>query len=67
MAGYYHINKNISVRAGINNALDYRYTTWESARQSSIKGSDLLGHQNLSPSRYAAAGRNYTLGVELTF
>lgn len=67
LAGYYHINKNISMRAGINNALNYRYTTWESARQSSSKGADLLGHQNLSPSRYAAAGRNYTLGVELTF
>ncbi|UNU72769.1 lactoferrin/transferrin family TonB-dependent receptor [Moraxella nasovis] len=67
LSGYYHVNDAVSLRAGINNVLNYRYTTWESARQSSSKGTDLVGHQNLSPSRYAAPGRNFTLGMELTF
>lgn len=65
--GYYNINKYIVLRAGINNVFNYRYTTWESARQSSRKGMNVTGHKNLSPSRYAATGRNFVLGLDITF
>lgn len=66
VTGYYSPHKNITVRAGAYNVFNYRYLTWENVRQTSIN--------TLSPpqpgsdyKRYAAPGRNFTLGVEMKF
>lgn len=67
LSGYYHFNNHLSLRAGVNNLLNYRYTTWESARQSSSKGASALTNVGYSPNRYAAPGRNFVVGLEMTF
>ncbi|MDO4222895.1 MAG: lactoferrin/transferrin family TonB-dependent receptor [Acinetobacter sp.] len=60
LLGHLQVNDDVTVRAGIYNALNYRYTTWENARQTE-------NYDNRKPTTMAAAGRNFTLGVELKF
>lgn len=65
LTGYFMPHDNITIRAGIYNLMNYKYSTWESVRQSSINAVN----QDLGTShaRYAAAGRNYTLALEMKF
>lgn len=65
LTGYFMPNENITIRAGIYNLMDRKYSTWESVRQSSINAVN----QDLGTShaRYAAPGRNYTLALEMKF
>lgn len=66
VSGYYMANKNIMLRLGIYNLLNYRYVTWEAVRQTA-QGA-VNQHQNVgSYTRYAASGRNYTLTLEMKF
>lgn len=65
LTGYYMPHKNITVRAGIYNLMDYKYSTWESVRQSSINA--VNQDAGTSHARYGATGRNYTVALEMKF
>ncbi|MFS6937194.1 lactoferrin/transferrin family TonB-dependent receptor [Neisseria animaloris] len=67
LIGYYRPWKKATLRAGIYNAMNYRYLTWETVRQSSINS---LSQQKVPGSDYkqfAAPGRNITVGFEMKF
>ncbi|WP_108044040.1 lactoferrin/transferrin family TonB-dependent receptor [Neisseria cinerea] len=66
VSGYYNIKKHLTLRAGVYNLFNYRYTTWESVRQTAegaVNRHNNVGRYN----RYAAPGRNYTLTLEMKF
>ena len=66
VSGYYTIKKHFTLRAGVYNLFNYRYTTWESVRQTAegaVNRHNNVGRYN----RYAAPGRNYTLTLEMKF
>ncbi|MDO4442094.1 MAG: lactoferrin/transferrin family TonB-dependent receptor, partial [Moraxella sp.] len=65
LTGYYMPHQNITIRAGVYNLMDYKYSTWESVRQSSINA--VNQDTGTSHARYGASGRNYTLAVEMKF
>lgn len=56
----------LSVRAGVHNLLDYRYSNWERARNLSANAVN-PDTPNTNWLRYAAAGRSYSVGVEWAF
>lgn len=65
LSGHYRFGKNSVLRAGIYNLFNYRYITWEAARQTSY-GLDA----RVSTSNYtalAAPGRNYQVSFEMKF
>ena len=66
VSAYYNIKKFLTLRAGVYNLFNYRYTTWESVRQTA---SDAVNqHRNVGVyNRYAAPGRNYTVTLEMKF
>lgn len=65
LTAYFMPHDNITLRAGIYNLMNYKYSTWESVRQSSINSVNQdLGTSN---ARYAAPGRNYALSLEMKF
>ena len=66
LTGYFSPWKHITIRAGVYNLMNYRYTTWESLRQSSINA--IHQYTNVKDyARYAAPGRNYVLSLEMKF
>ncbi|AUI66163.1 MULTISPECIES: lactoferrin/transferrin family TonB-dependent receptor [Glaesserella] len=66
LTGYITPWKHVTIRAGIYNLMNYRYTTWESVRQSSLNA--IHQHTNVKDyARYAAPGRNYVLSLEMKF
>ncbi|WII95769.1 lactoferrin/transferrin family TonB-dependent receptor [Moraxella haemolytica] len=65
LTGYYMPHDNITLRAGVYNLMNYKYSTWESVRQSSINA--VNQDVGTSHARYAAPGRNYTLALEMKF
>lgn len=65
LTGYYMPHQNITIRAGVYNLFNRKYSTWESVRQSSVNA--LNQDIGTSHARYAAPGRNYTLAVEMKF
>lgn len=66
LVGHIKPHKNITVRAGIYNLMNYRYITWESVRQSAV-GSINRHHDVSNYARYAAPGRNFVLSLEAKF
>lgn len=66
VSAYYTPKKHLTVRAGIYNIFNYRYTTWEAVRQTSVDA--VNRHLDVgSYNRYAAPGRNYALTLEMKF
>ncbi|AWX15919.1 hypothetical protein CEP48_06885 [Mergibacter septicus] len=65
LTGYYRYNKNITVRAGVYNLFNYRYITWESARQTSFSPEARISTNNYSI--LAAPGRNFLINLEVKF
>lgn len=65
LSGYANLGKYATVRAGIYNLFDYKYTTWEAVRQTSVNA--VNQDRNLNGAKYAAAGRNFSLALELKF
>lgn len=65
LSAFYRPSPHLTVRLGIDNALNYRYSPWESLRQTSV----VSGNQHTQglPSQYAAAGRNFTISLESKF
>ena len=63
---YYRFNDMITLRAAAYNVFNYRYITWESARQaSSTVMNNNLGE--ISHLALAAPGRNYALNLEIKY
>ena len=65
LTGYMNINKNFTLRAGVYNLLNRKYSTWESIRQSSVNSVNQDASTN--PVRFAASGRNFNLALEMKF
>lgn len=65
VSAYANIGKYATVRAGIYNLFDYKYSTWEAVRQSSVNA--VNQDRYLNGARFAAPGRNFSLGLELKF
>ncbi|MGX2975336.1 lactoferrin/transferrin family TonB-dependent receptor [Ursidibacter arcticus] len=66
LVGYVNIKDFLTLRMGVYNLFNTRYTTWESVRQSSINS--LNSQKSVGNyERYAAPGRNFTLSAEMKF
>lgn len=65
LSAFYQPTDKLTVRAGIDNVFNYRYSPWESLRQTSV----VSGNQHTQglPSQYAASGRNFVLSVQTKF
>lgn len=65
LIGYYTFKQKFTLRAGIYNLSNRKYSTWESVRQSSINAVN----QDLGSNtrRYAAPGRNFSFSLEMKF
>ncbi|QIW15593.1 hypothetical protein A4G20_04245 [Pasteurellaceae bacterium RH1A] len=66
LTGYWNVNKNITLRAGVYNLMNYRYSMWESVRQTAV-GAINQHSSDGNFARYAAPGRNYTASLEMKF
>ncbi|KAA0888510.1 TonB-dependent hemoglobin/transferrin/lactoferrin family receptor [Pusillimonas sp. ANT_WB101] len=66
VSGHYRFNNYVTLRIGVYNLFNYRYVTWESARQATFEpiGNSVLGSNYLA---LAAPGRNYTLNLEIKY
>lgn len=64
LTGYYHLHDNWTLRAGVYNLANRKYSTWESVRQSTINA---VNQQTGSAIRYVAPGRSFMLAVEGKF
>lgn len=66
LVGYVNVKDFLTLRAGVYNVFNTRYTTWESVRQSSINA---LNSQKAVKNyeRFAAPGRNFTFSLEMKF
>ncbi|MFC0309867.1 TonB-dependent hemoglobin/transferrin/lactoferrin family receptor [Gallibacterium trehalosifermentans] len=64
LTGYYKF-KDLTLRAGIYNLFNYRYVTWESARQTALGTEARQSTNNYSV--LAAPGRNFYLSAEFKF
>lgn len=66
VSAYYKVKKHLTMRAGVYNVFNRRYTTWESVRQTATDA--VNRHLNVgSYNRYAAPGRNYAFTLEMKF
>ncbi|NYT38403.1 TonB-dependent hemoglobin/transferrin/lactoferrin family receptor [Allopusillimonas soli] len=66
LSGYYRFNRYVTLRAAVHNVFDYRYITWESARQAerSVMNNNL---SEVNPLALAAPGRNYAVNLEIKY
>lgn len=65
LTAYYNWKNKFTLRGGIYNLTNRKYSTWESVRQSSVNAVNQdLGKQS---ARFAAPGRNFTLSLEMKF
>ncbi len=66
LTGHYQINNMLLLRLGAYNVFNYRYVTWESARQAGFRpiGNSLERINHLA---LAAPGRNYTATLEFKY
>lgn len=65
LSAFYRPSEHITLRGSVQNALNYRYSTWESLRQTSITSGNRHG-QN-SSNQYAAPGRNFVVSLEMKY
>ncbi|WP_282187907.1 TonB-dependent receptor domain-containing protein [Actinobacillus pleuropneumoniae] len=63
--GYYTFAKHFTVRGGIYNLTNRKYSTWEAVRQTAE--TNVIPIYNRGHASYAAPGRNYVLSVEAKF
>lgn len=65
LIGYYHFGDKYTLRGGIYNLTNRKYSTWESVRQSAVNA--VNADNGTNDGRFAAAGRNFTLSFEAKF
>lgn len=64
LIGYYNMGDKYTIRGGIYNLANRKYSTWESVRQSAPNAVNASTGQD---AKYAAAGRNFVLSFEAKF
>lgn len=66
--GFYKVNKNIILRAGVYNLLNRKYHTWDTLRGINyISTTDAVDPQRKGLERFYAPGRNFAGAVEIRF
>ena len=65
LTAYLNVKKFLTLRAGIYNLTNRKYSTWESVRQSSLNAVNPDGRTHHAS--YAASGRNFVLSMEMKF
>lgn len=64
LVAYFNLNQNATLRAGIYNMTNRKYSTYESLRQSSINAINKTDYQSAS---YVAPGKNVAVSLEMKF
>ena len=59
MSGYYHVSEQLTVRAGLYNLTDKKYTRWEDVRGMTTNRTEFQ--------RYSQPGRNFGVSVNYVF
>ena len=68
MYGFYKPSKNLTVRAGVYNVFNRKYTTWDSLRGLySYSTTNNVDRDGKGLDRYRAPGRNYAVSLEWKF
>lgn len=62
--GYVNLSDNVTLRAGVYNLFNRKYSTWEAVRQSSANTVNLSARQSAS---FAAPDRNFVVSLEMKF
>lgn len=65
LSAFYRPTDYITVRGKVQNALNHRYSTWESLRQTSITSGNAHAQNTLN--QYAAPGRNFVVSLEMKY
>ena len=66
--GFYKVNKNITLRAGIYNMFNRKYHTWDTLRGiNKISTTDTVDKEGKGLERFYAPGRNFAGSVEIRF
>ncbi|MCG7657224.1 lactoferrin/transferrin family TonB-dependent receptor [Wielerella bovis] len=65
LTAYYNLRQKFTLRSGIYNLTNRKYSTWENVRQSSANA--VNQDQSIRSARYAAPGRNFTVSLEMKF
>lgn len=65
LTAYRRLGRHFTLRAGVYNLMNHKYSTWESVRQSGVNAVNQDFGTNTA--RYAAPGRNFVLTLESKF
>ena len=66
--GFYKVNKNITLRAGLYNLFNRKYHTWDTLRGiNKISTTDSVDKEGKGLERFYAPGRNFAASVEIRF
>ena len=66
--GFYKVNKNITLRAGLYNLFNRKYHTWDTLRGiNKISTTDSIDKEGKGLERFYAPGRNFAASVEIRF
>lgn len=66
--GFYKVNKNITLRAGIYNMFNRKYHTWDTLRGiNKISTTDSVDKDGKGLERFYAPGRNFAGAIEIRF
>ena len=66
--GFYKVNKNITLRAGLYNLFNRKYHTWDTLRGiNKISTTDSVDKEGKGLERFYAPGRNLAASVEIRF
>ena len=66
--GFYKVNKNIILRAGLYNLFNRKYHTWDTLRGiNKISTTDSVDKEGKGLERFYAPGRNFAASVEIRF
>ena len=66
--GFYKINQNITLRAGLYNLFNRKYHTWDTLRGiNKISTTDSVDKEGKGLERFYAPGRNFAASVEIRF
>ena len=66
--GFYKVNKNISLRAGLYNLFNRKYHTWDTLRGiNKVSTTDSVDQERKGLERFYAPGRNFAGSIEIRF
>ena len=66
--GFYKVNKNITLRAGLYNLFNRKYHTWDTLRGiNKVSTTDSVDQERRGLERFYAPGRNFAGSIEIRF